>query len=222
MKRVFFYITIVFFLLDSKARAQNLVLNPSFENLTIDCCDYPLGTNPYLMLQYWTNANSPTGYSMADLSHRCLSCVIPSYSLPEYAPLGQQNPRTGNGFAGQYTIDYENFPPMFSEYIQGKLSSPLSSNRTYIVSIWISLADMVNYTYADYGIYFSNSQLNENSLFLDYLSPQITLDSYISKRDGWQNFKYYFNAMGGESFFSFGTFIPYDQLDTLMMICDSI
>jgi gliding motility-associated-like protein len=198
---------------------QNLVYNPSFENLSINCCDYPLGSSPFFMLENWTNANNPAGYAMADLSHRCLSCAIPSYSLPENAPFGDQNPRTGDAFAGQFVFDFINYPPMSSEYIQGEIQSPLQANITYTISFWVSLAALVNYTYSNYSIYFTNSQLNENSLFLDYFTPQITTNSYITETEGWQNIKIQFTAQGGEKYFSFGTFLPYDQLDTIRIGC---
>ncbi|MDX9932691.1 MAG: hypothetical protein RB294_08915, partial [Bacteroidales bacterium] len=219
MKRVFFYIIISFSLLISKASAQNLVLNPSFEDLTIDCCDYPLGTNPYLMLQYWTNANNPPGYTMADLNHRCLSCAMPSYSLPDNAGLGSQNPRTGDAFGSQYVFDFEHLPTESCEYIQGVLFTQLEANRTYVISIWVSLADLVNYTYSNYSVYFTNSQLNENSLFLDYFIPQVTTATFITETENWQNIKIQFTAQGGEKYFSFGTFLPYDQLDTFRIGC---
>jgi gliding motility-associated-like protein len=211
---------ILFIFLSLSGISQNLVLNPSFEDLTMDCCDYPLGTNQFLMLENWTNANNPPGYTMADLSHRCLSCAIPSYSLPSNAPFGEQDPRTGDGFASHFNFDFEILPiTEAAEYIQGELNLPLQANREYIISFWVSLADLVNYTYSNYSVYFTNSQLNENSLFLDYFIPQVTTTTFITETENWQNIKIQFTAQGGEKYFSFGTFLPYDQLDTFRIGC---
>ena len=210
------FITIISF----SGISQNLVLNPSFEDLTIDCCDYPLGSNAFLMLEYWTNANNPPSYTMADLSHRCLSCAIPSYSLPGNAPFGNQCPRTGDGFASHFNFDFEILPiTEAAEYIQGELYLSLQANQEYIISFWISLADLVNYTYTNYSILFTNTQLNENNLYLDYFSPQIITNTYITETDRWQNIKIQFTAQGGEKYFSFGTFLSYDQLDTFRIGC---
>jgi gliding motility-associated-like protein len=197
--------------------SQNLVGNPSFETHIIPCCSLPLGTNSSInYLSYWSDASS---LADASVSHRCFSCIIPSYSLPDNAPFGEQNPRTGDGFASQYAFDFENLPLEYSDYIQGELLSSLINGTTYVISFWVSLADLNNYTYSDYSIYFSNTQLNENSWLLDNYTPQIVTNTFITETEGWQNIKIQFIAQGGERFFTFGTFLPYNQLDTFRIGC---
>ena len=207
---------ILILILPIKAFSQNFVNNPSFEKLEIPCCSIPLGQNAFNYLDSWSNSSS---LSDSDLSHRCLSCIYPSYSLPKNAPKGSQNPRTGNGFVSQYVLDFDNLPLEYSDYIQGELLTTLISGNSYIISFWISLADMANYTYSNYSIYFSNTPLIENSWLLDYFNPQITTNTYITETKGWQNIKIQFTAQSDEKYFSFGTFLPYNQLDTLRIGC---
>jgi len=215
MKIIKLHIVLFLFFSPALLRAQNLVFNPSFEKLSINCCSIPLGQNPFNYLNNWTNSTSLTG---SDLSHRCLVCTYPYYYLPDFAIYGVQNPRTGNGFTSQYVIDYQNSPD-YCDYIQGEIISPLNANEIYYLSFWVSLGEESNYTYSNYSVYLSNIELHENAYLLNYFTPQIKTGVYITERVGWQNFKILFTAQGGEKYFSFGTFLPYDQLDTFRIGC---
>jgi len=219
MCKNFCNIVIIILLFVTQANTQNLVLNPSFENLTIDCCDYPLGTNPYLMLQYWTDANNVTGGSMCDLNHRCLSCVVSGYSLPQSAIYGNQDPRTGDGFSSHYAFAVLDTTIYSIDYVQGQLSNSLSAGSHYKISVWLSLADEVNYTFSNYGVLFTQTQLSENQVGLYNYSPQIVFNSFITETEGWQNFKFEFTATGNEEYITFGNFFEPQFVDSLKIGC---
>ena len=98
-------VAIVFILTYSFLKAQNLVNNPSFENISSCGVQGTLAVN-------WIN---PTQGGSPDLFNSCLPNRVPSNSIY------YQWPKTGNSFAGFYL--YDNNTVDAREYLQTQLSA---------------------------------------------------------------------------------------------------
>ena len=151
--------------------AQNLVLNPSFEN--ISSC--PQGPSELIKAVNWDDVNNGAdSCSSPDLYASCntLPFPIPGMDPPVGVPanlLGNQDAHTGNNYAG--IITKESMALMgcqgidlstYREYIQGEFSSPLVAGQSYCVEFYISLADKVKWGTDKLGVYFSNTQVQYN------------------------------------------------------------
>jgi len=127
------------------ANAQNLVMNPSFENYS-SC---PLGPSQLDEADNWQHPfdNTVDTCSTSDLYNTCSPFGAFGVGVPDNI-MGSEPAHTGNGYAG--IILYEGFAltgctslfgSSWREYAEGQLSAPLQSGQTYCVSFFISLAD---------------------------------------------------------------------------------
>ena len=149
--RYFVCIVVFFcFYMNALYGQQNLVLNPSFEDVNVD----RLQCNPYQSYGAFSNAishwNSPSGTS-----------DIYNINFPERCPhQGVQRPRTGSTMVGFATYVNQEFiqgdPNTFpnSEFIEGKLRTPLLSGHTYKIKFYVMLANFSDYAANNFGIKF--------------------------------------------------------------------
>ena len=192
---VYFYL-----LLSLKANAQNLVLNPSFED-TIAC------TGTYAMqCKYWYTANigSPDYFSeQPDIF--CGTSPVPLSNA------GYQYARTGIAYVGLVTLMQPLNPNYLNrrEYIGGELSDTLKQGHEYCVSFYISVAEELKYVTDGIGLYLSidsavDYTINTNLPFV----PQISNPSgnIIYDTLNWVQISGTYIANGGEKYLTIGNF----------------
>ena len=187
-------------LLSLKANAQNLVLNPSFED-TIAC------TGTYAMqCKYWYTANigSPDYFSeQPDIF--CGTSYVPQSGV------GYQYARTGIAYVGLGPFVSTTFPSFANrrEYIGGGLSDTLKHGHEYCVSFYVSVAEEFKYVVDGIGLYLSvdsavDYTINTNLSFV----PQISnlAGNIIYDTLNWVQISGTYIANSGEKYLTIGNF----------------
>jgi gliding motility-associated-like protein len=204
------YIVNILFLLGFALNlsGQNLVLNGGFEDLI--SCPLAQGGAPN---SYCYNWYSPTK-STPDYFNTCASGWV---DVPNNM-CGYQNPRTENGYGGFASSP---FPQGGCEYLTGKLSTPLNSNKTYCLSFYINLADRQAFAYDRIGVYFSSDSIHYETYFVLPVTPQIETQEWVFYTDtvNWMPVTLEYTAQGGERYFTIGNFR--DETQTHFITLDS-
>ena len=197
MRKIFI---VIFLFLVSKTNAQNLVLNPSFED-TIAC------TGTYAMqckYWYWATYGSPDYFSeQPDIF--CGTSPVPLSNV------GFQYARTGIAYVGLAPFFTTIFPSYVNrrEYIGGILSDTLKQGHEYCISFYVSVADGMKYVIDGMGLYLSvdsavDYTINTNLSFI----PQISNPSgnIIYDTLNWVQISGTYIANGGEKYLTIGNF----------------
>ena len=205
MRKIFI---VIFLFLVSKTNAQNLVLNPSFED-TIAC------TGTYAMqckYWYWATYGSPDYFSeQPDIF--CGTSPVPLSNV------GFQYARTGIAYVGLAPFFTTIFPSYVNrrEYIGGILSDTLKQGHEYCISFYVSVADGMKYVIDGMGLYLSvdsavDYTINTNLSFI----PQISNPSgnIIYDTLNWVQISGTYIANGGEKYLTIGNFK--DNANTLI------
>ncbi|HNL05851.1 MAG TPA: T9SS type A sorting domain-containing protein [Bacteroidia bacterium] len=187
--------------LSLKVSAQNLVLNPSFED-TITC---PIGTWA-MQCRYWYSASvgSPDYFSeQPDIF--CSTSYVPQNQV------GFQYARTGIAYVGLGPFVSTTFPSFANrrEYIGGGLSDTLKHGHEYCVSFYVSVAEEFKYVVDGIGLYLSvdsavDYTINTNLSFV----PQISnlAGNIIYDTLNWVQISGTYIANGGEKYLTIGNF----------------
>ena len=183
-----------------KADAQNLVLNPSFED-TIAC------TGTYAMqckYWYWATYGSPDYFSeQPDIF--CGTSYVPQSGV------GYQYARTGIAYVGLAVFTEHINPNQINrrEYVGGELSDTLKQGHEYCVSFYVSVAEELKYVTDGIGLYLSvdsavDYTINTNLPFI----PQIENPSgnIIYDTLNWVQISGTYIANGGEKYLTIGNF----------------
>ena len=148
MKKI---ILIILLITNNNIKAQqNLVLNPSFEDLDSGFVCTSIPPLPDLSASNWSSGagSSPdifnTGYDA--------SCILNPFSN-----WSNQAPLTGNGYAG--IANHYAPSNFFREYLRGKLSEPLIIGVTYRVKLYVCLGDYSSYGSNNIGVKFIDTAL---------------------------------------------------------------
>ena len=187
----------LFLFLSLNANAQNLVLNPSFED-TIAC----LPSTYVMPCRFWYTASNNTPDYFSEQPD--FNCMIPA---PQ-STIGYQYARTGIAYVGLFTF----FNPPFNnqrEYIGGILSDTLKQGHEYCVSFYVSVAEEFKYVVDGIGLYLSvdsavDYTINTNLSFI----PQISNPSgnIIYDTLNWVQILGTYIANGGEKYLTIGNF----------------
>ena len=218
----------LFLFLSLKANAQNLVLNPSFED-TIAC------TGTYAMqckYWYWATYGSPDYFSeQPDIF--CGTSSVPQSGV------GYQYARTGIAYVGLATLMQPSNPNYLNrrEYIGGELSYTLKQGHEYCVSFYVSVAEELKYVTDGIGLYLSvdsavDYTINTNLSFV----PQISnpAGNIIYDTLNWVQISGTYIATGGEKYLTIGNFkdnantmidsinnsVPQSQYESYLFIYD--
>jgi len=195
--------------------AQNLVLNPGFENSNhcITESDVSKYSNvPSLLLSQCKNWASFSDEGTADLFQPCneWSSSIASKKVKAHS---------GICYAGFYAFDHGCCSDEYREYLVGKLQSPLVKGENYKVSFYVLLMEKSNYATSSIGVYFSQDTVYRNDNFYGVAPfiPQVqnSKGQYLSDKKNWTEFSYTYKALGGEQFFMIGNFMI--KSDTLFI-----
>jgi len=190
----------LFLFLSLNANAQNLVLNPSFED-TIAC------TGTYAMqckYWYWATYGSPDYFSeQPDIF--CGTSYVPQSGG------GYQYARTGIAYVGLGVYTKHVSPNHINrrEYVGGELSDTLKQGHEYCVSFYVSVAEEFKYVVDGIGLYLSvdsavDYTINTNLSFM----PQISnpAGNIIYDTLNWVQISGTYIATGGEKYLTIGNF----------------
>lgn len=193
-------------LLSFSGWTQNLVPNPSFEELIR--CPHSFSTDRKdFQVPGWVSATRGT----PDLFH---GCSWGEADVP-YNWAGSSNAKTGKGYAGIYVWMRNNDAKNYREYIQCELAEPLRSGARYRVEFYYKLASYAVYATNRIGLHLSVEKLSYNHDQLIEVVPTLSIeaDSAITMATGsWEHAVMEYTAQGGERFVTIGNF--YSNLET--------
>ena len=183
--------------------AQNLVLNPSFEQMRF--CPKGIG-------QFRNNVaswSSPTNGT----SDIFATCGKGEAAVPANV-FGFQHAQSGTNYAGLYLL----LPGDLREYIQGQFALPLEKGTRYTISFYVSLAE-----HSDYAVNSFAALLTQNQISIPsgtYIKPSemkavnpgihqliaMPGNDLISDKSTWTKIEASFLSEGGERYFTLGNF----------------
>lgn len=208
------------FLFLSGISAQNLVINPGFENGTPQ--------TPQHICQH-LKADQFNDW-LADWS--TFETTTPDYIrvAPDSASCHQIQPHQGQGMIGLYTFHPgmdSGWPEDYHEYVQGQLRTHLQPGETYRVTLWVQLNDSLGGIYLqeawpyllnmapraanNLGIYFSEFAASPEEHFSqtirDFnLRPQVNFEEVIALEGQWVQLSATFRANAAYRYFIIGNF----------------
>ncbi len=201
-------VVLFFFCVNSIRGQQNLVLNPSFEDVN----EAELRCYPYQSYQEFSNAipywNSPAGTS--DIYY---------VDFPEHCPFrGTPQPRTGNGMLG--FITYVN--PLLTnqdpnefrggEFLEGQLSNPLMQGHTYRISFYVLLSTAgFNSSSAatnNFGVKFFENQYIEGVNIVPKRNPDANYTNVINDQNWYLVDLMFTPQVANLNYFIIGNFFP--------------
>lgn len=193
---------------------ENLVLNPSFEDVNLDSlsCGYYQTTPSFnAAIHYWTNPSNAT----SDLFHMSLDEHCATYPLSTSNQV-QLMPRTGDAMAGilLYTEEMEDAeePVQFKEYLQGQLKEPLVQGTTYLIQFYIRLGKRSVYITNNIGFKFLKESYFEETEGPLSLVPDFNYPTVIDLNDEWTLIKFEYTApTSGIQYFILGNFFGTDE-----------
>ena len=197
-------VLLVFFSCPLSGRAQNLIINPDFEDHLF--CPQALGSFNQ-DVEGWT---CPTEGS-TDYFHRCSEVM----GVPKNYN-GQQEAYSGDGYAGLYFFA----PGDYREYLQAELTQTLEAGRKYHFEVYVSLAESADFALRKFGLMFSEQRIQIATS--KYLSKgrlleqegnrihtlEMELPAIYEDRDHWMKLELEFTAKGFERYLLLGNFFP--------------
>lgn len=196
--------------------AQNLVPNPSFEDLT-NC---PTDFSQIPLTQNWKKTLSTGSPDIYNSCSEDIFIKVPNAGvyIDSYQP-----PITGNGYAGIYTYFSENI--FTREYLQTHLTKKLKANRQYYLSFNVSpdiTPSQLHWIYTDaVGIAFTDEAFVDEPEEIDVLSLIPALENQgtlITDTVGWTKISGCYTAKGGENFMIIGNF--QSNAETIIEVSD--
>ena len=199
----FLIIVLCFIALNSNA--QNLVINPSFEN-TIPCWIFiNLGTWQMQCTNWYSASGGSPDYFSETYDPFCYALPVPQSTA------GYQYARTGVAYVGLGVYTKHVSPNHINrrEYVGGELSDTLKQGHEYCVSFYVSVAEELKYVVDGIGLYLSvdsavDYTINTNLSFV----PQISnpAGNIIYDTLNWVQISGTYIANGGEKYLTIGNF----------------
>jgi len=186
-------------------RAQNLVSDPSFEDMVN--CPRQIGLSNYLSV--WE-----TWRGTPDYYHSCANATHPNFGVP-YNNRAFQVPHSGVAYIGLFT--FSNFKVNEREFVGSQLLQSLVIGQKYFVSFWIANPDTVYTAHStdNVGVKFSTVQ---HSLVLPDTVTNIAhvfTTSVVFDTSNWVFVSGSFIADSAYTFIELGNFFQ-DSLTTII------
>ncbi len=195
--KFFLSIILVIILTVFQGICQNLVPNPSFENMQ-DC---PLEYYNFELVDDWfaTTRGTP------DIFHACGNNTT---GIPDNR-WGNQEARTGDAFAGLYTYAVFNDTASAREYMSCKLNETLVIGKKYEFKIHFNKPDVFNWASKDINIYFSEN--SPETIYGSILGaipeqPIVSNETTFGLNDGWEELTFIFEADKEYEYLTIGNF----------------
>lgn len=207
-------IVVFSFISITSIHAQNLVINPSFEDGQPQC-DFTIFSDFYgNYVSSWSCPNLGTSdIFSSSINKICWASMPEGGDYNELNPhIGSQSPRTGNRFGGIFTFsrkrtDYvDPRDTLYREYLQAALSEPLIPGKSYCAGMYVSPAEQPRYVANNIGMYFSEDMLDIPSREHIPVTPVILEDAVISNTTDWTYVGGPFNASSASRYLIIGNF----------------
>jgi hypothetical protein len=203
MKSVFLF---CFGLLGLSLSAQNLVPNPSFEE--VECPENWATPHVFGALGWYNPSASTPDYYGFDAEFGCYTSIYNS----SWSDFGEwQFPQDGERMAGMFAYIAQT---CVRELLACKLTEPLQAGVSYTASMYVSLSNM-SLAYTDgMGMYFSADSLADYTTTCDFnVTPQLANPSgqLLSDSLNWMLVQGEFIAEGGEQYLMIGNVLANDQ-----------
>jgi hypothetical protein len=201
-----FYLTIIFLLITPFLFAQqNLVTNPSFENIYY-CPDNNGELNHSMG---WIEINT------ADLFDTCAT-PMSEVGIPNNT-MGHQFPLSGHAYAG--FISYTVGAPTYREYVCQKLPVSLTIGQKYYVSFNVCLGEYAGCASNKLGILFTNRTLSDSEYwpanpFMNNFA-HFYINNIITDSLQWTKINGSFIADSAYQYFLIGNFFDDNNTDTI-------
>ena len=199
-----------FVLLSKHSNAQNLVLNPGFEQF--DLCQTDASFSP---IDYTNNAQTwfnPSSNVLAtpDYWFENPPCYDPVTNTPPTADITLADAQTGFGMSGIVVYNSLNSPSACTqgsrENITGQFCSPLVAGETYNVSYWVFLrngSNTINSMSANISL-FAPAVSNNCPMAIAGFPPNISSAPTPLILQQWVQITGTFTANGGEQYITIG------------------
>ena len=205
------YLVYILLFCFSTLKAQNLITNPSFEDID-SCYGQPAGIG--FDVFKWSGCK---GWSNPIKSSSDLWCQNPivGNTVPPNT-ISYQKPRTGENMAG--IVIYDPIYISYREFIENKLIEPLKENTVYELIFHYSVAfgkNSGNCPANQFGLFASELELlDTSSFFLSNLQVigSSNPESFVDDTINWSSCQIIFKANGGEKHLIIGNF--QDSLNT--------
>lgn len=192
-----FSLTGLLLIVFSHVWSQNLVPNPSFEELVRCPTTFSSNRNEFIVPGW----ESPTR-GTPDHFH---GCSWGDVDVP-FNWAGNSNANSGKGYVGVYVW---NTRDEYREYLQCELAEPLVAGERYLLEFHYKLATNAVYAINRFGMTLSETRINVQHDQTLEIVPIISveLDSAITKATGtWEHIKQEYIAKGGERYVILGNF----------------
>lgn len=184
--------------------AQNLIPDSSFEKNKFVPMDFSsLGAS-----HAWSIPSRGT----SDLFCKCdrktkenSDKIYSEVDVPQNT-MGYQSPHSGTCYAGLFVFSHGNY----REYIQTLLNEPLKKNKTYLFTMYISLADYSSISIDKIGVCFIPNKAGYQTsdvitdLSPDYMNMEREVGNDIKN---WHQLSVTYKAKGGEQYVLIGSFV---------------
>lgn len=195
------WLIILLCLLCAELSAQNLVPNPSFEELSR--CPHSFSTNRKdFVVPGW---GSPTN-GTPDHFH---GCSWGEADVP-FNWAGSSNARTGKGYAGMYVWNKRDDGKSYREYIQCELAEPLVQGERYILEFYFKLASHSVFAINRMGLALSLTPIDFDHDQVIETVPVISIENdsaIVTATGSWEQGKIEYTALGGERYVIIGNFV---------------
>ncbi len=188
-------LTIAVVILSLALRSQNLVQNGSFEDKTFCPSNYNLQS--LTVIKNWEQLNEGT----PDYFNTCASKV----GIPENM-FGNQPTFQGEGYAGMAV--YSPGKRNYREYLNSKLTRPLSAGEMVCIEMRISPADYCRYVVDGFGLLLSKNKPTQERMYCVNEKPTLQNPrlNMLDENDTWLLVSDIYVAKGGEQYVTIGNF----------------
>lgn len=183
--------------------AQNLITNPSFEEID-SCYGQPsdIGDDVF----EWSGCLGWSNPIAASSDLWCENPIVGNQSPPFIPGLAYQYPRTGENMAGILVNPGIIFN--YREYIQNEMQSQLGQKVKYHIEFYVS-ANGYDCLTSQFGVkFFSDKYMSPSELWLTQLIPDAISDpaNFVGDTSIWQKVEMEYVANGSEKFVVIGNF----------------
>lgn len=197
-------IPILLIFISLSVSAQNLVPNPSFEEISVCPQSFYIRSADFL-IPGWTSATLGT----PDLFHACSRAEA---SVP-FNWAGESNAHSGKGYAGIYVWDTD-IKGNYREYLQSELAEPLKVGEKYKVEFYYKLAPNSVYAINRIGLTFNEAPISLSHDKLIEQAPALSVEKNeirVNTTGDWERASLIYLAKGGERYVIVGNFFSNEE-----------